>query len=387
MSRVKRYGIGTLVLAWCLSVSIAKADIQARGKVSQASGQVDIYMAAFNKWRPGVRPGQQLFLGDRLRTQSGASAKVALFNPSGEDSIDISQDTLFEIPDVVENEASTSWIGMFSDAVGKISCLVTRKPPGKGEKNPFNVRTPTVVAGVRGTQFNVEYDRRKNTSFVKLNKGVLNGLTYAGAALGLFATSEEVAITGLKVLRYASHLRNAQEFLGGNLEAVNKKYNRLFHVAEYSGAVTVGGNPVRTDDWKRDLPWDATGVDWNNPLVIRVPTGSHVILHMRHTGWIQLDADSELSIYRLGNAVLARLRRGKLHYHRMDPNYKPLKYGPALDVEFFMKMPDGRDLKVIDYTPKGGVTRATLQMGGSAGTLPSAQATQGSLKIMEITYQ
>jgi hypothetical protein len=369
-----------MLIGLILAVAVVAAP-EVRGKVASVTGEVSLYAAAFNKWKRGIRSGQPLYLGDRLQTGSGAKVQVTLFSKTGADTIDVGADTLFEIPDVVENAEEVSWVGMFSKAVGRIHCLITRKPPGKGEKNPFNVRTPTVVAGVRGTSFNVEYDHRSGTSFLHLNKGVINGLTYAGLALGALSTDEELAVTGLKVFRYASHLRNAQDFFGGNLDKVNKKYNRLFHIAEATeGGLTINDIPVIQGWWNIELPFQEPAANWNQPMVAKVTKGS-ATLHLRHTGWLKLEAGTELSCYRFGNAFVARLRKGTLHYQRSGPNQEPLKYGPALDFEVFMAEPGGGDLHVLDYTAKGGVTRATLKL---IGGKPSVDVAEGQMKLQEV---
>lgn len=358
-----------------------RAAPEVRGKITSVSGKVSCYTAAFAKWRHDIQAGQPLYIGDRLLTGVGVTAQITLYSKTGSDTVEVGPDTLFEIPDVAENQEETSWVGMFSQALGKIRCLITRKPPAEGEKNPFNVRTPTVVAGVRGTSFDVEYDHPKQTSFLRLNKGVINGLTYAGLALGALATDEELAVTGLKVFRYGSHLRNAQDFLGGNQEAVNRKFNRLFHVAEATqGAVQVNGQFVDGKWWNNELPFQQPQADWDKPMVVTVNQG-HAVLHLRHTGWIKLEAGSEMSCYRLGNAFLARLRRGTLHYQRSGPNQEVLKYGPAMEFEVFMAEPGGGDLRVIDFTPKGGRTRATLTL---KGTRPTVDVAEGNMKLLEV---
>lgn len=382
MSRL-RWGTGFL-LAWAVwGVAPVNAAALARAKVAAVNGAVEVYMASFNRWRPGARAGQPLYLGDRVRTAAGASAKVTILNAAGEDSVDLGGETMLEIPDVPENADQVSWVGMFSETLGQITAEITPRAPPPGQTHSFNVRTPTVVAGVRGTNFNVDYDHKNGTSFVRLNRGILDGLTYAGLALGTFVKDQETAITALKVFRYASHLRNAQDFLGGNQEAVNRKYNLLFHVAEFSGYdVTLNGNLVGTELWDKELPFEGPGIGPDNPMVINSGTG-HVQLHLRHTGWFYMDAGTEVSCYRLGNAILMRVRKGRMHFHRLDPTYKPLRYGPAMDVEVFLAQPSGNDLRVLDYTPKGGITQAVFDMTQATG--PEVEASQGNLKVLEVS--
>lgn len=384
MSGITGRWLLSMVVGCVLAAAVAAAP-QARGKVAQVSGRADLYMAAFNKWKQGVQGGQDLFVGDRLQTQAGASAKVTLYSSSGQDTIEVAPDTLLEIPDVFENKDETTWVGMFSAAVGKLKCLISRRPPAEGAPASFNVRTPTVVAGVRGTEFNVEYERRRNISFLGLNKGALNAIMAGGALAGLVSTNEEVAITGLKVFRYAAHLRNAQVFHDA-VDTVNEKYNLLFSLAETSveAGTLVNGTMVfgRFEEvWARsELPFEGPNVGWDNPMVVKTAKG-HCILHLRHTGWFMLEEGSEMSCYRMGNAIMIRLREGVLHFHRSDPTQKPLRKGPAMDVEVFMAKDDATDLRVIDFTPKGGVTRATLTMKPGR---PTVDVREGEMKVLEV---
>jgi len=386
--RAPRRAAPLALLAAAFLAGAAAAAPQARGKVVQVSGGVDLYMHAFHKWKRGVQSGQDLYVGDRLQTNSGASAKVTLYSKSGQDTIDVSADTLLEIPDVYENKEETTWVGMFSSALGQIKCLISRRPPAEGAPNSFNVRTPTAVAGVRGTEFNVTYQRKADTTIFGLKEGVVNAVMASGALVGLLSTDEDVAITGLQVFRVASHLKNIHDiFLKGHEERVNNRYNLLFNVAEVSvgNGTLVNGEPVLTeheDDWaKRELPFEAPEASWDKPMVVKVTQG-HCILHLRHTGWFKLEAGTEVSAYRLGNAILMRLRHGEMHFHRSDPRFGFLERGPAMDVEVFMRKDDDTDLRVIDFSPKGALTRATLELRKPGS--PRVYVREGQMKVQEV---
>lgn len=382
----RRRRIGAALLAGVMALAAtpgAWAQAQSRGKVKVARGDVQVFLAAFNKWRPGVAPGQPIYLGDKLRTGPGASAQVVLFNDAGEDTIDLAAETLFEIPDVVENEVKTTWTGMFSYTLGKLKALVTRRPPAPGQDDSLVIRTPTVVAGVRGTEFDVEYDNPKRRSVLRVKEGVVRGLMLGGVLAGLFSKDEGVATAGLQAFRLGAHLKLSQDFLGGNQEKVNRKFNLRFHIAEAVGSgITVNGETVGGSWWGRELPFEGPGVDADRPMVVKA-TGGHVLLHIRHTGWLLLEPGGELSCYRLGNAFLSRLRAGRLHYHRLDPTHKPIKGTPSMEFEVFMAKPGGGDLRFIDYTPKGQVARVVFDL-PTAGAHPVAEVKQGQLKVLEV---
>lgn len=384
---MKHAPLAVALLAGLFATDLLAAPPLPRGKIRNPAGQVDLYAAAFNKWKGPIKGEFPVFSGDRVRTGPGSSCTVSIFTPSGaEDRIDVMADTILEIPDVPENgPGDTKWIGMSSNTEGMIACTINRKPPSnENEPSPFNVRTPTVVAGVRGTQFDVQYDNRNRRSFLGLKSGLLNGLMYGGLAVGLLAPGESAAVTGLKVFRYASHLKNMQDFLGGNQDRVNEKYNLDFYVAQSAlGGCAVDGVNVDASFIMKELPWE--GRDWDRPMVITTTKGS-TLLHLRETGWFRLDAGSELSCYKLGNAIMGRLRQGKMTFWRSDPNQRPLRHGPRHEVEIFMAKQDGNDLKVMDYTRKGGVTLVTLDM-GMGGKYPTVDVLEGDVKVMTIVNQ
>lgn len=362
----------------------AGAAPQARAKITGVHGAVDVYMALFNVWRPGATVGQPLFLGDKVRTAPGATAKVTFYNPEGEDVMDLASETMLEIPDVPENADRITWIGMFSETLGKLTAQVTPRAPPPGQQYSFNVRTPTVVAGVRGTEFNVEYDRNTDTSFLLLKDGVLDGISYAGFAIGAISKNEGVSVNAIRAAQAAVHIRTAKDLLaGGNVKKENNRYNRLFHIAQFTtGAPTLNGAPMTMSMWGLELPFEGPGVGPDNPMVVSSGIGT-VTLHLRHTGWFHLSQHAEISCYRVGNAILMRLRKGRLDFFRLDPTHKILRNGPAMNVEIFMAQPSGTDLRILDYTPKGGVTKAIFDMRNPTG--PRIQAAEGNLKVLEVS--
>ncbi len=385
---MKTSGIVGLALAavWLTVAAVPQAIAQgtARGRITKPRGKVEIYAAAFNRWKGPLAGEVPVQMGDRVRTGPGSSCEVVFYNKEGgQDSVAVSENTMLEIPDIPENQDQTSWVGMFSESLGKVVCQVTRRPPAEHEASPFNVRAPTVVAGVRGTEFAVEYDHRKKRTFLGVTRGILNGLAYGGALLGLVTSNQELAVDAIRVFRYAMMARAAQQFLYENQDHVNAKYNREFHVAEATaGQVLLDGALVDATWWNKEIDWDAPGRDWQNPLVLTVGTG-YAILHLRHTGWLRFESGTEFSFYRMGNALMGRLRKGKMTFHRADPTFQPLRHGPRHDVAVFMARTNGDDLKVVDFTRRGGVTMATLEMAG-AGRMPTVDVLEGDVKVLSI---
>lgn len=365
------------------AVMAAGALAAARGKVVGPRGAVEVYRAAFHKWKGPLTGDVPLNIGDKVRTGPDGSCTVVFFNREGtQDTVEVAEDTLLEVPDIPENSEETSWVGMFSKAIGKVFCSVTRRPPAEGQRSTFNVRTPTVVAGVRGTEFGVEYRRKKDRTILGVKKGVIDAVMYGGLALGLLTSNHELAIDALKVFRYAAHLRNAQEFLYDNKEKVNAKYNYQFHLAEVvSGQTLIDGQVVDRSWWNRELPWD--GRTPEDPMQVKV-LGGHAVLHLRNTGWLLFRGGSEFACYREGNALVGRLRSGWMSFWRADPNMGPLERGPAHEVDIFVEKADGGDVRISDYTPKGGVTRVFIER-TEAG--PEVDVSEGEVKVTPIAYE
>ncbi len=118
-----------------------------RGKIRNPRGKVEVYAAAFRKWKGPVTAEFLVWPGDRVRTGPNSSCKVAIFTSTGiPDTLDVVSETLVEIPDCISHTL-TLFDGLFRAQ----HVNVNRVPP-PDEANPFNVRTPTVVGGTSDRQ-------------------------------------------------------------------------------------------------------------------------------------------------------------------------------------------------------------------------------------------
>lgn len=137
-----------------------------RGRVKSPVGKVEMYSYALDKWKGPITSEFPLFPCDRVRTGDQSSASVFIYLPSGlEDRIDMSGDTILEIPGLLPAEMPSrpdESEGFTTSLIkGTIRWLT---PESEGERmrreqdeNPargiFNVRTPTAAVGTRGTDF------------------------------------------------------------------------------------------------------------------------------------------------------------------------------------------------------------------------------------------
>ena len=137
------------------------------GKFTHVEGKVDVL-------REGTLPGKpvsvngEVFLKDIVRTKSSAKAEILFRNNA---TLRIAQRSRIDISEYFQNEANGQGIvklqrGLVRANVDKgMSQRIAVSP----DANRFEIHTPNAVAGVRGTDFFVLYER--NTTTVLLREG------------------------------------------------------------------------------------------------------------------------------------------------------------------------------------------------------------------------
>lgn len=128
-----------------LLVAVARAQEPA-GHVATLEGRAEVQRAGQTTWT-ALAPGGDVFVGDRLRTADGARLKLLMSDDSVLTLGPRSELTIDE--QVVRADGpSTSRMGQL---VGSLRAVVTERYGTRGSS--FEVKTPTAVAGVRGTGF------------------------------------------------------------------------------------------------------------------------------------------------------------------------------------------------------------------------------------------
>ena len=143
---VSRLAVPTVLLALAV---VAHAQTPA-GTVASLQGRADAQRAAQAAWQ-ALAPGNDVFVGDRLRT-----AEASRLNLLKRDDSVLTLGTKSELvvdQQVVKTEGGTSRL---TAAVGAVRAVVTERYGKPGAS--FEVKTPTAVAGVRGTGFVVLVD-------------------------------------------------------------------------------------------------------------------------------------------------------------------------------------------------------------------------------------
>ena len=156
---------------------------RAIGKVVAASNcNVFVYMASFDRWKGPVRGGQDIYQDDVLitREQDGCSgeARVTLYSESGQDTIDIATETWLEFPKPVDPAETGILADLKRGAIHLYDFITGNLQPEF--RSPFNVRTPTISTGRRGTEFFISHNDETNVSEVLVIEGEVD-VTPVGA--------------------------------------------------------------------------------------------------------------------------------------------------------------------------------------------------------------
>lgn len=160
---------GRTIALLIVTIAIAAAPATAAdvGWVAAVEGTAEVQRGG--SWS-GLTQGAILQLGDHVRTAAASRAKL-LFQ-------DDSVLTLGESAELVVDEsvAGGAPTTSFSLLLGKMRAVVNERYSASGAK--FEVKTPTAIAGVRGTSFIAGYDKDKDETQVV-------GLEHTTAVRGL----------------------------------------------------------------------------------------------------------------------------------------------------------------------------------------------------------
>lgn len=168
--RVSHKGAVMFLLPWgrvlmaalsLLLLSAPAAAAKAVGTVTVTEGKVEVLRAGKLPARP-VKPGDPLYVGDLIRTKSGARA-VIVFGDGNR--LNVAQRTRLAIREYVSAK------GVITLPVGTVEAVVRKRssPAAAAAKgrNRFEINTPNAIAGVRGTDFFVSHSGGTTSVVVK----------------------------------------------------------------------------------------------------------------------------------------------------------------------------------------------------------------------------
>jgi len=127
------------------------------GWVSALEGTGEVQRAGASEW-VGIAPADGLALGDHVRTQANSRMKILLRDDS---LLTLGESSQLRLDESVVGAAPTS---SFELLFGTIRAIATERYGAAGAK--FEVKTPTAIAGVRGTEFIARHDPREDETLV-----------------------------------------------------------------------------------------------------------------------------------------------------------------------------------------------------------------------------
>jgi hypothetical protein len=139
-----RRTVVSLAVFWLVAL-VASARAQAPvGTVATLQGRADSQPSGQQTWRT-LAAGVDVFIGDRIRTAEASRVKLLMRDDSV---ITLGAKSELVVDQMVVGATSTS---KMDAVVGSVRAVVTERYGAKGSS--FEVKTPTAVAGVRGTGF------------------------------------------------------------------------------------------------------------------------------------------------------------------------------------------------------------------------------------------
>ena len=140
----------------------------------------DVKVISFKKKKTiSARPGMKVYPKDTIVAGKNSRAKVVMVDKNV---INISPDTKVNFANYVFEPKKKKKAVLLNVLYGKIRSKVNQKYNGKDNK--FQVKTPSAVAGVRGTDFFVNYNRQiKKTDVVTFEGKVKFGLPGANNSI------------------------------------------------------------------------------------------------------------------------------------------------------------------------------------------------------------
>ena len=137
------------------------------GKFTHVEGKVDVLREGALPGKP-VSVNEAVFLKDIVRTKSSAKAEVMFRNNTV---LRIAQRSRIDISEYFQNEANGQGIVKLQRGLvrANVEKSMSQRISVSPDANRFEIHTPNAVAGVRGTDFFVLYER--NTTTVLLREG------------------------------------------------------------------------------------------------------------------------------------------------------------------------------------------------------------------------
>ncbi len=166
-----------LLSLWAFSAFVSSPSLAANmyGVFMVSKGSVKIQTA--DQKTSDAKVGSKVYEGDTIVTGVDSRAKIVM---SDRNVINVSPDTQLKIAQYQNNADSGKKNVELELVKGKVRNNVEQKYEGE---NSFQVKTPTAVAGVRGTQFVVGYNASSRVTSVVTFKGSVSLSSMSGGRI------------------------------------------------------------------------------------------------------------------------------------------------------------------------------------------------------------
>lgn len=158
---------GTLVALALAGGTASYAQSEVYGTMMVVKGDIKVTSAKSGKVE-AAKVGFKVYAGDAIQSGADSRAKIIM---SDKNVINVSPDSKVTIAKYENNPAKDSRNVELKVDYGKVRASVEQNYDG--EKNKFNVRTPTAVAGVRGTDFVAGFNPQTRQTTVVTFTGVV----------------------------------------------------------------------------------------------------------------------------------------------------------------------------------------------------------------------
>jgi hypothetical protein len=150
-----------LFLIFLPSLALAQTSV---GKFTFVQGRVDVLRSPASRAVP-VKMGDAVFVGDIIRAKSASKAEITFTDGN---IVRVAPNTRVEISEYMFDEAKGK--GILNLSRGKVQAIIQEKIAKRiatfGEANRFEIHTPTAIAGARGCNFIVSFQRNSSSVFV-----------------------------------------------------------------------------------------------------------------------------------------------------------------------------------------------------------------------------
>ena len=150
-----------LFLIFLPSIALSQTAV---GKLTFVQGRVDVLRQPAARAVP-VKMGDAVFVGDIIRAKSASKAEITFKDGN---IVRVAPNTRVEISEYLFEE--TKGKGILKLSRGKVQTIIQEKIAKRiaafGEANRFEIHTPTAIAGARGCNFIVSFQRNSSSVFV-----------------------------------------------------------------------------------------------------------------------------------------------------------------------------------------------------------------------------